>query len=148
MRLRLLLLLGLAYASACFAGENDTVTSISSKQEPAFVQVYGILETNCAGCHTETGTATATWTLDKMPTPDSYVECMNMDAPTLCTTYVVLTETEYPWVEAGKPEASMPYINACVEEESYHIGVSIPKRLRDEDCHIIRDWILNGAIFQ
>lgn len=148
MILRLLLLFGLAYASTCFAGENDTVPSTSAKQEPTFVQVYAILETNCAACHIENGTATAAWTLDKLPTTDSYAECMNADAPALCTTYVVLTETEYPWVVAGKPEASIPYINACVEEESYHIGVSIPKRLRDEDCHIIRDWILNGAIFQ
>jgi len=39
----------------------------------------------------------------------------------------------------------MPFINACDPKNSFHIGSSIPERLKDEECKAISDWIMQGC---
>ena len=138
---KIFIALSLFFVAICFADDKQDDSS-------AFSQVYRILKTNCGACHVENGTAVLAWTLDTVPTKARYSECVGVDSPLQCTTYIKLTETQYPWIVAGKPEESAPYINACVKEESYHIGVSIPEQLDNQDCALMRDWIESGALFK
>jgi hypothetical protein len=127
------------FTASCFADQNI---------KPSFAQVYAILQTNCSACHRDKGTATEAWTLDTMPTNELYAQCLAADSPTLCTTYFKLTEGEYPWMTAGDPAESPPYVNACLPGESYHIGESIPAKLSDSDCNLVKNWILQGTPLQ
>jgi hypothetical protein len=121
--------------------ENEARTD----EKASFSQIYPILKNNCAGCHIDNGTAFAAWTLDTLPSAEKYNQCLDADSPLLCTTYIKLTEGEYPWAIPGNLADSPHYVNACVPEESYHIGVSIPARLSDEECNLLKNWILQGA---
>lgn len=82
-----------------------------------------------------------------VPTVDRYPSCVEVNNQFLCTTYSELTGTEWPWVVAGNPQASQPFVNACDTSQSYHIGTSIPERLSDGDCGLFQRWILEGAEF-
>lgn len=133
--------IGLALALNVFADQPIE----TSKKQSSFRQVYSILNAHCGACHIEGGAAIAAWTLDRPATDNSYPECMKADNPALCTTYLQLTAGDYPWMMAGNLHESPPYLNACVTEENYHIGVSIPERLSDPECDVIKNWILNGT---
>jgi hypothetical protein len=130
----LLCLLSSTFMSICLAEES-----------PSFAQVYPVLKTNCGSCHIDSGVAIQAWTLDTMPSENQYQQCIDSDSPAQCTTYFKLTGGEYPWMISGNLAESQPYVNACVPEESFHIGVSIPARLSDEDCNLIKDWIMKGT---
>jgi hypothetical protein len=121
------------------------ITVCHAEESRSFSQVYPILKTNCGACHIDSGVAIQAWTLDTMPSENLYEQCLGSDSPAQCTTYFKLTEGEYPWMISGNLAESQPYVNACVTEESYHIGVSIPAKLSDEDCNLIKNWIIQGT---
>lgn len=129
-----------------------TACQIHSKEEntirssPSFLMVYETLKIHCFACHSELGPAKNTWSMNAPAV--KYSDCSSSKNPALCTTYFELTSTEWPWIVAGDPQVSQPFVNACDKEKSYHIGTSIPDRLSDSECKLLESWILDGASFR
>lgn len=115
-----------------------------------FAPVYQILRNQCAGCHHVGGASS--WVVDMSPTADKYSGCLvhaDLHSRHQCTTHQQLVEVPGPgipaWVRPEQAASSEPYVNACVTEESFHIGVSLPEKLPDQACKMIFDWITRGA---
>lgn len=118
----------------------------TTKSNAAFSKVYEILKSHCFSCHSENGPAKDAWSMNAPAI--KYSDCILSKDQSLCTTYFELTSTEWPWIVAGDPQASQPFVNACDKEQSYHIGTSIPDRLSDNECALLESWILEGAKFE
>lgn len=113
-----------------------------------FKDVYPILENNCNGCHVEGGAASASWSLDREPVDDLFKQCRDIKdirARHQCTTHVQLTAGDYPLVQKKSLDGSMPFVNACDPNNSFHIGSSIPNRLSDDECNTLGNWIMQGC---
>ena len=128
----------------------SAIAQSESGAESHFVPVYQILQNQCGNCHHVGGASS--WVVDMAPTANRYSECLAHDAPPLqhqCTTYLQLVAVPGPdipaWVRPQQAAQSEPYVNACVIEESFHIGVSLPEKLPGVECAMILDWIVAGA---
>ena len=130
----------------------SSVNEVSFAAELHFAPVYQILRNQCGNCHHMGGASS--WVIDMSPTTDKYSQCLaqaNLAAQHQCTTHQQLVEVPGPdipaWVRPQQAAKSEPYVNACVVEESFHIGVSLPEKLPDVSCRMILDWITAGAKF-
>lgn len=128
----------------------SAVAGLSCAAEPHFAPVYQILQNHCGHCHQSGGASS--WVVDMSPTTEKYPECLayaDLASQHQCTTHQQLVEVPGldipPWVRPRQAAMSEPYVNACVTEESFHIGVSLPEKLPDAACRMIFDWIITGA---
>lgn len=115
-----------------------------------FAPVYQILRDQCGSCHHVGGASS--WVIDMSPTVYKYSACLahvDLRSQHQCTTHQQLVEVPGPgipaWIRPQQAAKSEPYVNACVTEESFHIGVSLPEKLPDAACRMILDWIIDGA---
>jgi hypothetical protein len=124
--------------------------SVGADNSDAFKPVYQILKAHCGACHRQGGASS--WTIDAPASSERYAQCLIHDdqqAIERCTTWHQLVDAPGPeipaWVIAGQPGDSAPYVQACDPEQSYHLGVSLPKLLSPETCRIFAAWINQGA---
>ena len=127
-----------------------SLAAAAHPEPSAFAPVYDLLVANCGNCHRSGGASS--WRVDVAPETDVYPSCLRIaDAATRarCTTHLQLTEVPGPdipaWIRPDEADRSEPYVQACSEDESYHVGISLPSVLPQPDCAAFLVWIEAGA---
>ena len=120
--------------------------------DAGFSGIYGLLVEYCGDCHVQ-GQADGPWVVDAPADPDRFPDCVRLAAADQrrCTTWHQLVDSPGPdipaWVSLQDPASSEPYVQACVQEGSFHIGHSIPGALSATECASILGWIQAGASY-
>jgi mono/diheme cytochrome c family protein len=142
-------LLPVGFAASAAIGIAMIAGSVHA-DDSRFAPVYDILVENCGQCHRVGGASS--WITDKPAAETNYAACLNLGderAEHQCTTHGLLTEAPGPeipaWVRPHQASSSEPYVQACDGDGSFHIGVSLPAKLSDDDCATFLGWIESGA---
>jgi mono/diheme cytochrome c family protein len=132
---------------ACVSLAQESVAGEPGAEESAFGPVFEMLNTHCGRCHRRGGASS--WIVDMPPTANTYPACIGVERQYQCTTHLQLVEVpgaDIPaWVRPEQAASSEPYLQACDAQGSYHVGVSLPAVLPDQECRRFLDWIIGGA---